>query len=58
MNIFGFVNIDAIMGIFASAMFGMFMGFLFGFIKYLLLEPISNKNDVDIFGKGVNINEL
>jgi hypothetical protein len=58
MNIFGFITLDAITGILASAMFGIFFGFLFGFIRYIMLEPITGNKGMDLIGKGVTKHEL
>jgi len=43
MNIYGFTNVDAILGMLLFAWLGMFFGFFVGFIRFLLFSFIERR---------------
>ena len=42
-NVFGFITIDAIMGIFAFMLLGLFTGFMLGFARFAIFAFVERR---------------
>jgi NhaP-type Na+/H+ or K+/H+ antiporter len=53
MNIFGFNTVNAIISLIYMLLFGVFLGFFLGVVRYILFSFMETQPHVDLFGKGV-----
>jgi NhaP-type Na+/H+ or K+/H+ antiporter len=53
MNIFGFNTVQAITGLLYMLLFGTFLGFFLGVVRFILFSFMETQPHVDLFGKGV-----
>lgn len=52
-NVFGFNTVEAIISLIYIFLFGLFLGFFFGLVRYILFSFIETQPHVNLLGKEV-----